>query len=1046
MNRDTITCHWTGFHDDESAISHYVLYAGVSLGDDSYIQATPIPATESFFLSRSPFIETNVLPANRTVYVTLVAHNHAGLSTSIMSGGVFVADTSPVATKPAAIDTGWAGSLVSGTQYSSTVARLSSGFSVTYCSIGMVVYHLLPEQGAALPTLPQVFLPLEYTTVVDVGLSDGSHYTAAAIACSQAGLCAQEKSTQVLVDSSPPLDGYFAVETDTVADLPWAIADGMSWLNDAGKLVATLNITFTRFIDPHSGIGEYWASVGSEFANRDLYDSSSLLAIVEHPHADILLAQVDLTRMLVPSEIVYVSLWAMNGAGLRSHLVKASFTVIQSSNVTESGNLKLLRSAQCPLESCLGHCTCARRGQLCDVVANSSSCVELAFSSALTASMKVSISSITPQLVTSIGVNFTAATDKLIAEIDYEEDIVQWVEWSVGEKGFAPGSGLIDTVLDPVWFPLGTANTAVFTVSPEFPVKQGLTYIFHARAWYNSTHYAVFESSGVTIDSYGPQVQEGHRTRETDGLTDVEVDHTSSDSEINVNWSGVFVKTLSGLYAEYDVGVGETPGSDGLLQFTPLGNISSAILTGIKLANNRQYFTTIRSTNSLGMRSWSISNGFLVDLTPPLAGVVFDGSGYMDISAQPDGESTFVHHFGFHDPQSFIHHYQLAITPYPTPPDNTSFFDVGIQLRSSLNSLDLKAGETYYSHVAAVNGAGARTVVSSNGFTVDTTPPYPTECFPFNILDNGSFEDDAAGPGCEASSEVYSVTGWQSDGRTWLLGRDRIMPTHGCYALQVSGKISQSFATNVGQRYILKFDIQSVSTYASVIQFHLIVPALELLPSLPVKILPVKIANTGQVQWHQYEVPFTAASMISGIHILDVWGDIVVDNVRVFECIPDILIDHIQLPDFVPAVGEHLFHWQFQDNDTDLTYKWAVGTVPGGEQLQRYTSASTSSWGLLESTNFIHNSTLYLSVVATNGAGMDRLVHSNPIRVDGTAPELLADVREGDGEEDEDYQSSAMLHVDWSGFTDKQSGISQCAWAVGESARHGSRIHSILCC
>ena len=1032
FHRNTITCHWAGFHDDESAISHYVLYAGVFPGDDSYVQPTAIPSTESSFLSRSPFIATDILPNNRTGYVTLVAHNHAGLSTSVTSAGVFVADTLPALIEPMTIDTSWAGSFVNGTQYSRTVARLTWGFSVTYSSIRMVLFHFLPEEGSSIPTLPHLYLPLDYATVVDAGFSDGSRYTAAAIACSQAGLCIREESTQVLVDSSPPLDGYFAMETETVADLPWAIPDGMTWTNDAEALTANLNITFTGFSDPHSGISEYWAFVGSEFSARDLYNPSSPLVIVSHPQLDVLLASIYLSKTLVPSDMVYVSLWAVNGVGLRSHLVRGSFIVTQSSNVTESGSLKLLRSSQCPVESCLGHCTCGRRGQLCDAVANSSSCVKLVSTGSVAANAKLTLSSISPQIANSADHNFTAAMDKLVAEIEYEEDAVRWVEWSVGKKGLDPGAQLIDGTSDPVWFPLGSGSTAVFTVSPEFPVGQGVKYTFYARAWYNYTHYSIFESSCITVDSYSPEVHEGHRTREMDGHTDVELDRTSSESEIRVSWSGVFVKSLSGLYAEYQVGVGETPGSDALLRFTPLGNISSTIIAGIKLADNKRYFTTVRSTNALGISTWSVSDGFLLDLSPPIAGTVFDGSGYIDISAQDDTQSASVRHIGFHDPQSFIRNYQLAVTPHPTPTNDTIFTDVGIQLKSSLNGIDLVAGKTYYSHLSAVNDVGTRTLVSSNGFNVDTSQPYPIECLPLNILDNGSFEEGSTSLGCGSSSQVHSVTGWQTDGDMWLLGRDRITPTDGCYALQVSGQISQSFATSIGQHYILKFDIRSISTYASTFHFRVIVPGLELVPTC--RVLPVKLASIEQIQWHKYEVPFTAVAEISSVHILDVWDDIVVDNVRVFKCNSDIETEHIWLPEFIPPMSNFLFHWQFEDNSTDLTYRWAVGTVPGGEQIQEYTSSSSNTWGILDAANFAHNSTLYLSVVATDEAGIHRLAYSNPVRVDSTPPELLADVREGDSEEDQDYQSSGVLKVDWSGLVDKESGISQCAWAVGKPA------------
>lgn len=89
----------------------------------------------------------------------------------------------------------------------------------------------------------------------------------------------------------------------------------------------------------------------------------------------------------------------------------------------------------------------------------------------------------------------------------------------------------------------------------------------------------------------------------------------------------------------------------------------------------------VQATNDAGLSTLVTSPGFSVDLSPPVAGVVFDGSGLSsssDVDYSDLAAGITCRWFGFSDPHSSITGYELAIGTCPTCSDVQTWMPVGL--------------------------------------------------------------------------------------------------------------------------------------------------------------------------------------------------------------------------------------------------------------------------------------------------------------------------------------------------------------------------------
>ncbi len=187
--------------------------------------------------------------------------------------------------------------------------------------------------------------------------------------------------------------------------------------------------------------------------------------------------------------------------------------------------------------------------------------------------------------------------------------------------------------------------------------------------------------------------------------------------------------------AEYRYAIGTSasdPGSGYLAGWTSTGTAGSVTRTGLSLKDGQSYYVYVKSLNNAGL--WSsvgVSDGIMVDTSPPATPVVVDDGGYQ-------ASTTSLHaSWSSTDPQSGVTGYQYAIGASASDPG--SGYIVGWTSASSSvtrTGLSLTSGQTYYFYVKAQNGAGMWSAAgTSDGITVDASPPTTPA-----VADDGLFQ------------------------------------------------------------------------------------------------------------------------------------------------------------------------------------------------------------------------------------------------------------------------------------------------------------------
>ena len=1043
--RHTLIVNWNIALGFQSKLSHCSYYVGTSPNDSTYLLPTEAPASVNSLIITSPFLSSHLLPVNRTVYVTLVVTSRSSLTSISHSPGVFISNVPPTLIGTPAINVEWAGSLVGGSQYTSSVLRFDWNFTDIYTSVTQYFFTLYSDEGTYQLINESHAYNIHYATMANLNLKDGDRLRGVVRGCNQAGLCQTGFTNRfVLVDSSPPVDGYFAVGTSSSASLPWSIEEGMSWTNH--DHYSFLNLTFTGFSDPHSGVSEYWATVGSGYGMSDLFNPSSPLTVQEHPTENLVYTTtLQLSRTLSLSERLYVWMWCVNGVGRQSHVVTGTFKVGGNSS---DGNLELLRSQSCPVVSCEGHCTCSERGHHCDRPVNAS-CYEMD-SSTLSPDMSVISLTLSSQLATSVPPLFTTVTNKLSGDIRpvTSSPLYQWVEWSVGEASQGAGSGLIDSSLEPIWFPLPLrSGRPIFDVSPHYPLIQGNTYSFRARVWYNNTHYSIFSSEGALVDSINLVISNGYRVGEYSQYSNIEIDYTQVTNSLFVKWTNVFSRRYSGSHTSFYIGVGDSPSSDNVRRLALVGNVTSYNITDLRLRDNREYYVLVQGVTPLGVYALSVSDGISIDTSPPLSGSVFivnTGAPYHSASAISNRTAVSLRLLGFHDPQSFIRGFEVGIAK----PDEliTNYVSIGLNLSPTLTGFDLEDGSSYRAAVKAISGAGATSITYSSHFIVDSTPPgsFNTSYTP---LVTESFETLGEEPNI---TDSLHRLGWELDhGSATVISSTDLHSAalpDGTAAIKLNGCLSRDTTTDPALHYYLSFYILVAQgetvTFSVPCSYNEGVLCSKVLSTQP---LDSNSSRTNDIirYWDRVQYSYyQPMGSVFSIRVCSQVSPLIIDNIRFqyqsLSIISDQLV--IKAHDLAHSSSFQSILLHAFDHQSDIQkVTYAIGTLPTGIQLQDHTHVSPLNpvmYPNLSLPSTEANMTVYITVIVTNFAGLTTRLVSPPITLDRSPPVSLTHpgVKEilVSGGVDIDYTLLSSVWVDWSDVIDKESGIKHCQWGLGK--------------
>ncbi|XP_055958950.1 uncharacterized protein LOC126830718 isoform X3 [Patella vulgata] len=123
--------------------------------------------------------------------------------------------------------------------------------------------------------------------------------------------------------------------------------------------------------------------------------------------------------------------------------------------------------------------------------------------------------------------------------------------------------------------------------------------------------------------------------------------------------------------------------------------------------------------------------------------------------------------------------------------------------------------------------------------------------------------------------------------------------------------------------------------------------------------------------------------------------------------------------------------WHFKDDQSPITdYRWALGTVKGGNQIRSFTNVGRNQQVTASGLQLAHNTLLYLTVMSTNGAGLTTVSQSESIVVDMTPP-IISEINDGIAN-DVNFQLTKRVSVNWE-IGDPESGIEYCQWAIGST-------------
>ena len=172
-----------------------------------------------------------------------------------------------------------------------------------------------------------------------------------------------------------------------------------------------------------------------------------------------------------------------------------------------------------------------------------------------------------------------------------------------------------------------------------------------------------------------------------DGTED-DIEYTPSDNSISANWSG-FSDVVSSV-ASYEVAIGDGTDEDNVAAWVNVDTNRTHTFTNLVLFNATEYFVHVRATDLAGNTSDdAVSNGNIVDTSPPVAGSVYDGLDLVDEFWTNSQEALDLSWEDFADSLVGIASYEYAIGTASGDSNITGWTNVGLDTSVSDSGLTL---------------------------------------------------------------------------------------------------------------------------------------------------------------------------------------------------------------------------------------------------------------------------------------------------------------------------------------------------------------------
>jgi len=599
------------------------------------------------------------------------------------------------------------------------------------------------------------------------------------------------------------------------------------------------------------------------------------------------------------------------------------------------------------------------------------------------------------------------------------------------------------------WTAAGTATEA--TIS-GLALTNGSTYYVNVRATNGAGLVSSAGSSnGIILDTTRPS---------TPTVTD-QGTWTASTTELNASWSSADAE--SGIKS-YRYAVGTTPGGSNVVGWTDVGTAISANITGLSLTHNQIYYVSVIATNgALADSLVGSTDGITVDATAPTTPVVTD-----DGASQASRERLHAT-WTSSDPESGIDKYEYCIGTSAGQNNIVGWTNVGLATSVTKTGLNLAEGSRYYISVRATNKVGLTSLVgSSDGILIDTTPPpAPT------VTDDGAFTASldslhAAWTSVSSPSGVatyqYSIgtAAGSTDVRDWtdaglvneFTATGLALSNGASYFINVraisgvgkDGAVGSSDGIKVDSTAPSKPVVADAGAYsASPTQLTAMWSSTDAESGITLCEYAVGTspAATDVRGWTgagtQTSITIDGLTLVDGgnyfISVRVTNGAGLVSQVGTSN---GIIVD--LSPPSQPTVtddgafttsGTQLHAtWASSDAQSGIAkYEYAIGTTAGGVETLGWTNAGVSTDKTITGLTLVSGTRYYISVRATNGAGLVSSVGtSDGILVDATPPTTPVVIDDG-----RYTLSTTTLHATWTS-ADPETGITLIEYSIGTSA------------
>ena len=437
------------------------------------------------------------------------------------------------------------------------------------------------------------------------------------------------------------------------------------------------------------------------------------------------------------------------------------------------------------------------------------------------------------------------------------------------------------------------------------------------------------ESDGFTVDGTPPN----------DGKISLAIERTDTEeATVTGTWIG-FTDKESGI-EYYEWRLSNATEVKYVTEFENVG-YSNAIVRRMALVSGAEYKLVVRARNAAGLEALAHSTGVIYDITPPTSSYVYDGFSSVDVEYQSETRGIGASWGQMEDNQTGIVRYEWAVGTEVGGEQIQPFESIGLKTEGNCSACLLSSGATYYITVMAVNGAGLRTIISSNGILVDSTPPTRGVVFDGSTVgDDIRFQSDLTSLSCtwnnftDAESHISMFTTcFSSDGENCDV----------TVAHRVDVAVDRSTATGLR--------LSDSSTYYAVV---------------------VAINGAG--------LGFTVNS--DGVMVdttPPTTGYVYEGKRHDIDCIWNNESLHVSWSSF------------YDDQSGIVNYEFAVGSKPDGDELVPFTSVGLSTNATC-SPPWFGGQTAYVTVAAYNEAGGRITTSSDGIKVmlqgtDGLQPE-----------------------------------------------------------